>query len=469
MILHTIALLVLLTLLSSGSLLRAESRLELTQQEQTFLDNLDVIHLCTDPDWMPYEGIEKGGIYQGIMSDFHQHWSQLIGVPIELQPTKSWQQTLEFMQQKRCDVLSSATATPSRDAYLSVTKPFIFYPLALATQPDNTFIINLRQVLDKPFVMVQGYAAVDIVREQYPDINIRTVKTAKEGLRRVEKGHAFAYIDTVPSINYQTLKHGISHIKINGVLDLQYSMSVGIRNDLPLLLSVYNKVITATSDSDRQDILNNWLSLSFHNEIDYSLIWKLVATAGVLFILFFYRYCIVNAHNRKLQQMNKQLEILSRSDQLTGIANRYWLHDSFQTELSRYQRYKHVFSIVILDIDNFKRVNDSYGHGVGDEVIKRVASLLTDNVRDNDVVGRWGGEEFLILCPETTLQGAFTLADHLRQEIRRTDFAVDTMAITASFGVTDYRDDESIEECIKRADQALYHAKQGGRDKTVVF
>lgn len=90
-------------------------------------------------------------------------------------------------------------------------------------------------------------------------------------------------------------------------------------------------------------------------------------------------------------------------------------------------------------------------------------------MRENDVVGRWGGEEFLILCPETDAKGARASAEHLRQRISQTDFGLATMTITASFGVTDYRDDELLEETIKRADLALYQAKNDGRNQTVVF
>lgn len=456
-------------MVSYTALAQAQQHIDLTEQEQAFLDTLDVIRVCTDPDWLPYEGIDQYGQFTGIMSDFHQHWSELIGKKIQLQPTDDWQQALTLIKHKQCDVLSSAQDTPERREFLSVTKPFIFYPFAVATQPDNTFILNLNQVMDKHFVMVAGYAGVDIIRQLYPHIKLSTVKNAEKGLKQVETGQAFAYIDTVPSINYQMFKHGISHIKINGVLELKYAMSVGIRQDHPMLLSIYDKAIAATTEQTRQRILNNWLSLSVQQDFDKSLLWRILVGVAVVLSLLIYRYCMVNKHNRELQVVNKQLQHLSHSDQLTGMPNRYYLHEAFQNELSRYKRYQHGFAIVILDIDHFKHINDSFGHVVGDDVIRQLAKLLCDNVREQDVVGRWGGEEFLVLCPETDLKGARTLAEHLRTLIRRNDFAVDNINVTASFGVTDYRDNEALEVSIQRADQALYKAKDGGRDRTVVF
>jgi len=447
---------------------QAQRYLALTQQEQDFLEQRDVIRVCADPDWLPYEGIDKNGQYVGIMSDFHQYWSELIGKPIQLQHSDDWHQSLELIKQKQCDVLSSAQDTPSRRDYLAFTNAFISYPFAVATQPDNNFIINLRQVIDKRFVMVKSYAGVDIIRQTYPQIKLSMVDSAEEGLKKVETGRAFAYIDTVPSINYQTLKHGISHIKINGVLEQQYSMSVGIRKDLPVLLSIYNKAIAATTEESRQRILNNWLSIRLEQQFDKTLLWQILVGIAAVTALLLYRYMMLNQHNRELRQLNKKLKHLSQSDHLTALPNRYFLHQAFQTELLRYKRYQHGFSIVMLDIDHFKRVNDSWGHAKGDEVIKRIANLLSDNVREQDIVGRWGGEEFLVLSPETDLQGAYALAEHLRKLIRENDFALDNIEVTASFGVTDYRDNEDIETSIQRADQALYQAKHSGRDKTVV-
>ncbi|MTI64541.1 diguanylate cyclase [Methylophaga sp.] len=462
-------LLALLLLAAVFPVLVAGERLTLSATEQQWLDSIEVIRLCSDPDWMPYEAIGKSGQYIGIMSDFHELWSDMIAKPVKIQVTGSWEQALQFMQQKKCDVLSSAQDLPSRRHYLSVTQPFINYPFAVATQPDQQFIINLLPLMDKTFAMVKGYAGVELIRSRYPDINLRLVDSARAGLKQVEKGQVYGFIDTVPSINYQTLKHGISHIKISGVLEQYYSMSVGVRRDLPLLLSIYNKAITETHEVERQRILNNWLSLEFDYKINTTLIWQVLAGVLLLSCLFFYHYYTVKRTNRQLQLANRQLEHVSRRDHLTGMPNRLYLQEAFESELERYHRYGHVFSLLILDIDHFKRINDAFGHVVGDEILKRISDLLTQNLRGADIAGRWGGEEFLILCPETDLQGAWRLAEQLRTLIGQTDFGIDKMSITASLGVTDFRDDEMIEDCIKRADQALYRAKHRGRNQTISF
>jgi len=462
--------LLLWSVLSNAAIAKAATpSLNLTANEQSYLNSLTEIRICSDPDWMPYEAIDDNGLYTGIMSDFHQLWAEKIGKPTRLVVTKDWAQSLAFMEQRRCDILSSAQDLPERRHFLSTTQPFIFYPFAVATQPDSKFIINLAQVIDERFAMVKGYAAVDMIQQHYPSLEIVSVDNAEQGLKKVEKGQVFAFIDTVPSINYQTLKHGISHIKINGVLDQQYAMSVGVRSDQAPLLAIYNKAIEATTDIERQSILNKWLSITFQYEFDYSVIWRLLIAVSIILMLLAYRYYVVSRHNQALQQVNKKLEKMSHSDQLTGIPNRHFLHYSFQLEQSKALSSQQPFSLVILDIDLFKAINDSFGHIVGDDIIKRVARLLVDNIRDKDNVGRWGGEEFLIICPNTELAGAKSLADDLRELIASYDFSLKNMPVTASFGVTEYKANEPMEECIKRADQGLYLAKQGGRNKVVVI
>lgn len=153
--------------------------------QQAFLDQLDKIHLCEDPDLMPYDGVDRQGNYTGIMSDFHQLRSAKMSKPIRLIKTKICQPSLKYIQQQLCDILSSAQKTPARRHYLTVIQPFIYYSFALASQPDNDFINNLQKMMDKDLVMVEGYAGIELLRANYPDIQIVTVKTPRQGLKMV--------------------------------------------------------------------------------------------------------------------------------------------------------------------------------------------------------------------------------------------------------------------------------------------
>ncbi|EXJ13318.1 GGDEF domain-containing response regulator [Imhoffiella purpurea] len=172
----------------------------------------------------------------------------------------------------------------------------------------------------------------------------------------------------------------------------------------------------------------------------------------------------VAERTRELAEKNRELERLSATDCLTGLCNRLKLNEELERELSLAKRYGTPFSILLMDIDRFKRVNDTYGHQAGDRVLVELAGILRRSVRDTDRVGRWGGEEFLTICAETPLAGASRLAENQRAAIAAHDFPI-VGGCTASFGVSEYREGDSIESLISRADAALYRAKEAGRNR----
>lgn len=158
----------------------------------------------------------------------------------------------------------------------------------------------------------------------------------------------------------------------------------------------------------------------------------------------------------------------ARIDGLTGLHNRAFFDERLEAELAQARRYGSQFSCIILDIDHFKRVNDTHGHLIGDEVLRHVASTVSRRCRREDVVCRYGGEEFAILMPQVGLAGAITLAEDLRQNIASIEFrsADQTISLTCSFGVAEYTADPAVTTPLtQRADEALYYAKRTGRDR----
>lgn len=155
------------------------------------------------------------------------------------------------------------------------------------------------------------------------------------------------------------------------------------------------------------------------------------------------------------------------TDFLTGLGNRSKLEKSLNEEILRVQRYGLALSIILADIDHFKKINDGYGHDAGDSVLQEFSELLAKNIRQTDFAARWGGEEFVILCPGTDAEGGRVLAESLRQRIQEFTFS-QIGNITASFGVVEYRVGMNEKELFSRVDQALYDAKAQGRNKVIV-
>lgn len=170
-----------------------------------------------------------------------------------------------------------------------------------------------------------------------------------------------------------------------------------------------------------------------------------------------------DSYNQMIQGFNEH-KLLSITDKLTGVFNRLKLDEVLENEFNRANRFKSNFGVIIVDIDYFKKINDTYGHLVGDQVLIHFAKIFKENIRKVDILGRWGGEEFVILCPETDFQGTIKVAQFLREIISKYEFPT-IGSITASFGVSMYDGDENIDKIIARADEALYKAKQNGRNK----
>ena len=167
-------------------------------------------------------------------------------------------------------------------------------------------------------------------------------------------------------------------------------------------------------------------------------------------------------------RLNKELEKLSTSDALTGLYNRRFLDNRLQVETSRSKRYSSELSIVIFDVDHFKKFNDEYGHSQGDRVLQSLGATLMDAVRDLDLPCRYGGEEFLVILPETGLEGAHKIAERLRIIVENTE--VDGLSVTISLGVASCNKGklEDPSKFIEIADKALYEAKQNGRNQVVL-
>ena len=176
----------------------------------------------------------------------------------------------------------------------------------------------------------------------------------------------------------------------------------------------------------------------------------------------------VEDRTKDLNELNEKLYVLAQTDTLTGLYNRSKLDSELKTHYEHYKRYRRLFSIILIDIDHFKNINDTYGHDIGDEVLIKIANILISFSRETDIVGRWGGEEFLIVCSETNMQNAYRFAETLRRIIN--DYNFDNIGhISASFGIAQIESNILPHELVKHADIALYNAKENGRNCSEMF
>lgn len=173
-----------------------------------------------------------------------------------------------------------------------------------------------------------------------------------------------------------------------------------------------------------------------------------------------------SALNRK--NLMDELTFQALHDRLTGLYNRGKTEDRLRQEIARSSRYGNTFSLILFDVDHFKLVNDRFGHNAGDDVLVEVAAQLSNNIRVADFIGRWGGEEFLVILPETSLESGGEVAENLRMHVAQQTFPIPDGGVTVSAGVSAYLPGDSIQDLVKRADAALYLAKEDGRNQVKV-
>jgi two-component system sensor histidine kinase EvgS len=456
----------------------ANTETALTLEEQEYLAQREPIRVCVDPNWMPFEGFDEQNQYMGMASDYFTLFERFLHIPFEIVKTPSWPEALESAKQRHCDLVSLVMETRETASYLNFTKPFMNYPYVVATRQEELFVESLDQILEERIAMVEDYALFERFKKEYPDTEWVPVKNIEDGLLKVQSSDVYGFIDSVPSIGYTIRELGLTDIRITGKLDIDRPLRIGVRNDDPMLFNVMQKAVEHLDQDDHQDIRRRWAPAEIEHEEDYTLALAVLGVSILAMSFLVYRQFTLKRYNGRIRQAyqekdeiykalvekNRLLEQISTTDPLTQVYNRLKMNTMLHTEIQRVKRYGGMFSVLMLDLDHFKKVNDTHDHPVGDQVLLQFVDRVRECLRSTDALGRWGGEEFIVLCPETNLRSALLVADNLRRQIETAAF--ETIGHqTVSVGVTAYQPGDTQESIVSRADQALYFAKESGRNR----
>ncbi len=444
--------------------------IELSSKEVAFLSHKKSIKMCVDPNWMPLEMI-KDGKHVGVSAEYFKLLQKNISVPIELVKTKTWLQSLEYAKKRKCDILSLAMSTDNRKKYMNFTKPYLSTPLVIVTKLDKIFITDINSIKSQKLGITKGYAFAEVLRKKYPNINLVEVNSIQQGLQMVYEGKLYGFIDTLFSAGYELQKSYFGALKIAGKFDKKWELGIAVRNDEPELLSIFNKAIDKISEGQKQGILNQWISIKYEKGFDY----KILGYIGIFFlfvlIFYFYKEKTLKKYNDILESKNRELEIIASTDMLTGTRSRRSFFDIAGQYILAAKREKNHLSFLMLDIDHFKKINDTYGHSVGDEVLKHFANIVSENLRKSDIFGRIGGEEFGVILNDTDKGIAQMVAQKIRIGVKNSYFEIENkkINITLSVGISTLDKDDTLDVLFEKADEALYESKQNGRDQVTLY
>ncbi|MCQ4346463.1 diguanylate cyclase [Pseudomonas stutzeri] len=438
----------------------AAAPVALSESERVYLQARPSIPMCVDPDWWPFEQIDGDGRHVGIAADLIALVARRTGTPLALHLTQTWEESLAAAQSGECLALSFLNSTPDRDQWLIFTEPLLVDPNVIITREEHPFVSDIGTLQGKTIALPRGTAMAERIARDFPNLTIVPTESEREALELVSARKVDMTLRSL-IVAAATIKHeGWFNLKISGQIPgYDNQLRMGVLRSETTLRDILDKGVATLSPLERRQIVDRHLTLEMVTGVvtDY----RLAMWVGLVFAAIIATSLLWMA---RLRHLNRQLRSLAETDNLTGLPNRNALDASFGLDIVRAQRYDRPLSVILLDIDHFKVVNDDYGHLTGDKVLESFARLLREGLRKVDTVCRWGGEEFLVICHETDLEQACQLAERILQQVRDRAFPC-PRPLTASAGVATVLRGDTVASLMQRADESLYDAKHRGRDR----
>jgi len=435
-----------------------------TKEEREFLKT-HTIHCITTTNWAPFNLIKDGKV-AGLGIDYWHIVADKLGIQRNCYKVHDFTTLLEDIKSKKADITISTSQTPEREKYAIFSKAYATFPIVIATKKDVDFIPSIKSIQDKTFALAKNHTATKLLLEKYPNLHYIETQSVKEALQLVKESKAYATVEILPVLAYKINTSNFNNIKISGKTELNFPVKFMIRKDYKTLLPMINRVIDSLDKETKKIIYDRWISVNVQTGYSEHKVNKFIRIAAAILVLFIIWVIILLYQIQKRKKAEVALEHLANFDALTSIYNRRKIERFLAKQMEIAKRYNRKLSVIFCDIDKFKHINDTFGHKTGDKILQEITQLISNKIRESDGFGRWGGEEFLIVSPETNLNQATVLAEKLRKSIESYNFPSVKHA-TCSFGVIEVDPKKSLDIIMKEVDAMLYKAKNSGRNKVV--
>lgn len=455
--------------------------------------------------------LESNGNHRGYMMDIYRLIESQFSIELDFVIYDSWGALLSAAEKRQVDVVYLAQKNESRLAYLDFSQPIVdvenyFLVHENDNRPLNNFSLKrVRLAVTKSSANHQHLSHLNY--------SLTVFDTAEEMLTKLSEQQVDVVLLDAGRASYYTTKLAIDNVKVAATSPFNYQLSIATRNDEPKLTLFFEQAIRSIPETKINALKLKW-GLIEKQPVNWSLLYAALIAVVVLSGMIFYmmrlnrklkKEIISRAEfeqllakaNAEMQTQRNKAVVEARTDPLTGAHNRRRFNEYLESEIAQYYREKRVFSLIMLDIDYFKSINDDFGHDVGDAVLIAVCETLTNTFRPYDHVGRVGGEEFAIILPGIQKHDAVAVAERVRKNIKAVSLPelmdktatkdasmlnnalkpndsaaekqLDSQVITISLGVTEIKEGDDRNSICKRADDALYQSKESGRDKVTLF
>ena len=438
----------------SNSILLNKINLVLNDNEIKYLEN-NHFTLLTDDDNIPFS-FKLINKLSGIEVSFWNLISQKLSKPLSIE---------ESLNNERLNISSNSIKTKfvysfdkkAKDGYL-FTVPISQIPITVVTKNDKNFITDLGILKNINVGVNKNLEIIQTLQKEYPNINFIELVSTDEGIEKLEKNKIFAFIDNMYTISHKIDKNNLNNLKINTSLNHKLNMYIQVEAKNELLVNILNKAIHRFTKEDVSSILNNYQFIVYPKNIDFVFLGKIILPLIFLLAIFIYFNVKLKKEIVKRKEIEEQLSELANKDSLTHIFNRRKIEYICEAEIERNKRYNNNLSIIFFDINDFKIINDTLGHHLGDDVLIKISSIIQKNIRNIDFIGRWGGDEFLIVLPETNLSQCKSIVSHLKNLLSEIYFT-DSLKVTCSFGIAECQENDTLDSLLKKADESMYQQK----------
>ena len=455
-------------------------------------ENLTTLKYCIAPDRMPYEAILNGE-HVGISSDYIDLLAESTGYNFELYATSTWQESLESVARGDCHFIAMLNKTPSRERSMLFTDAYFTSSNVLVAETGTNVVHGYGAMEGKVLAVVKGYRHDEYINRYYPHIPILRFDTEMAAVQAVADDHADVAVASLLAVNSLIYTQGLNNVQVIGLAQPHDMLRIGVSRRLGQLSDVnisdkqlveqFNTAISEISELKHVQFYRKWDNVKYVEQTNYKVfLWPL----SIIFLLLIgvvWRNRTVALHNlnltranaeleclqEQLVEKNRNLEFLSIHDQLTGLYNRNFMLQRAEEAVNAYERFKLPVSLIVMDIDLFKNINDQFGHSVGDKVLVEISKIAQKSLREVDIVSRWGGEEFLVICPNTDEADARILAERIRSRCESEIIPPVQLPVACSFGVAEIQLGDDFSNWFDNADKCLLRAKGEGRNRIVCY
>ena len=444
------------TLFETKTILFNKNDILLNEKQLEYLEN-NKFTLLIENNKVPFSFKNTNEII-GIEIDFWKLISNKLSKPFNIEETLKNEFLNIFTSSIKTKFIYSFEKKHSNKYLLSNSIAQI--PIALATKDKVNYISDLSSLKSISIGVLKDLDLISTLKKDYPEINFIEITSIEDGMRKIKENKLFALIDNLYTLSHKIEEFKIDELKINNTLKYKIDMYLETDRKHEEFIKIVNNAIFTLTEKEKSTILNNYQLILYHKNIDLFYVLKFIIPLVILLTIFaFLNYRLKNEIKRR-KQIEIKLSNFANNDSLTNIYNRRKIEELCENELKRSERYENELSLIFFDINDFKIINDKLGHHKGDEVLIKIANIISQNIRSSDYFGRWGGDEFLIVLPQTNISKTKNIIETLENKLKDSDFNLDkNMKISCSFGLAEYEKNDTLDSLLRKADDSMYKIK----------